>query len=318
MAAKAKGLAVAKTTIVQEKMPAKVRAGSKARLKNALQKAANTSHPANKQALFGVGLRKEHFSRLETQLETQLDFFEILLENHLRGGRPETILAQIATAYPLSFHGVGLNIGAASEPDLGYWQRIKTCFDRYQPFLVSDHLCWTGLPGAQLHNLLPLPYTAQNLRVLSERIQRLQDFLGRQMAFENVSAYFNWQASELPEWEFLAELAEAADCLILLDLNNLYVNACNQGFATADYLQALPAERVAQYHLAGYTAKPGFFFDTHANPVYPEVWELYRQALNWIGPRPTLIEWDTDIPPFEVLEAEALTARAIWQTRCPV
>lgn len=272
-----------------------------------------TSNPKNKQALFGVGLRKQHFPRLSASLDTGLDFFEVVSENHLAGGRPRQMLEHIASRYPLAFHGVGLNIGAPEPLNKEYIQRLKGLLDAHAPLVVSDHLCWTGFAQQQLHNLLPLPYTPQSLSQVVEQIQRAQDLLGRQLAFENVSAYFSWRENSLSESTFLAEMAERADCLLLLDLNNLYVNAVNQGFDASAFLRELPAARVAQYHLAGYSDRGAFLFDTHAHAVYPAVWSLYREALSCIGIRPTLVEWDEDIPAFEVLEAEALKARQIWE-----
>lgn len=268
--------------------------------------------------MFGVGLRSCHYRRLEQSLDTELDWFEALTENHLGSqGRPLRILEHVASRYPLSLHGVSLNLAAAQPLDYSYLRQLKAMIQRFQPLLVSDHLCWTGLAQANLHNLLPVPYHPDTLEWLVPRIRQVQDYLECQLALENLSAYFGFQQSSLSEWDFLAQLAEAADCLILLDLNNLYVNACNQGFEPLDYLQALPPERVAQYHLAGYTDTGSFLFDTHSQPVFPEVWQLYRQALQILGLRPTLLEWDENIPDFESLQAEALKAKAIWQALAP-
>lgn len=273
-----------------------------------------TSNPKNKQALFGVGLRKQHFPRLSSSLETSLDFFEVVSENHLAGGRPRQMLEHVASRYPLAFHGVGLNIGAPERLNRKYIKRLKSLLDVYTPLVVSDHLCWTGIAQRQLHNLLPLPYTPQTLSQVVERIKQAQDLLERRLAFENVSAYFTWSENSLSESAFLAEMAERADCLLLLDLNNLYINAVNQDFDASAFLRELPAERVVQYHLAGYSDQGTFLFDTHAHAVYPAVWSLYREALACIGIRPTLVEWDEEIPAFEILEAEALKARQIWET----
>lgn len=265
-------------------------------------------------ALFGAGLRACHFSRLEQQIETRLDWFEILTENHLGSqGRPRRILAQLAPRYPLGFHGVSLNLGSHEPLNYAYLTALRDFADEFDPIIVSDHLCWTGLRQAHLHNLLPIPYSEASLDYLVGRIQAVQAFLGRAIAVENLSAYLGFKASTMPEWEFLARLAEAADCHLLLDINNLYVNAVNQGFEPKLYLDAIPARRIAQYHLAGHTDTGRFLFDTHAAPVADPVWELYAYALRSKGVKPTLIEWDDAVPEFEVLEAEVLRARRIWE-----
>jgi len=264
--------------------------------------------------MFGVGLRTTHYSRLESNSDSQLDWFEILTENHLGSqGRPQTILAHLRQRYPFSFHGVSLNIASHEPLNLDYLRQLKRFADEYQPILISDHLCWTGLAERNLHNLLPIPYTPENLNYLARRIDQVQTVLERPLALENLSAYFDFKTSTLREWEFLAQLAQEADCKLLLDLNNIYVNACNHGFDARTYIDAIPADRIAQYHLAGYTDLGTHLFDTHSQAVYPDVWALYRYALQSKGLHPTLIEWDDEIPEFEVLEAEALKAKAIWQ-----
>lgn len=265
-------------------------------------------------ALFGAGLRACHFSWLEQQLETRLDWFEILTENHLGSqGRPRRMLELLAPRYPLGFHGVSLNLASHEPLDSAYLTALRDFVDEFEPIIVSDHLCWTGLQQANLHNLLPIPYSESSLAYLVARIQAVQALLGRRIAVENLSAYVGFKSSTMPEWEFLARLAQAADCYLLLDINNLYVNAINQGFEPRRYLDAIPAERIAQYHLAGHTDTGRFLFDTHAAPVADPVWELYAYALRSKGVKPTLIEWDDAVPAFEVLEAEVLRARRIWE-----
>ncbi len=264
--------------------------------------------------MFGVGLRTRHYTRLESDLESELDWFEILTENHLGSqGRPHLILEHLRQRYPFSFHGVSLNIASHEPLNRDYLTQLKAFAQEYKPVLISDHLCWTGLASANLHNLLPIPYSSENIDYLAARIQTVQNFLEQPLALENLSAYFNFKSSSLTEWDFLAQLAEQADCKLLVDINNIYVNATNHGFDAKVYLDAIPADRIAQYHLAGYSDLGTHLFDTHSQAVFPAVWELYRYALQTKGLRPTLIEWDDEIPDFEVLEAEALKAKAIWQ-----
>lgn len=270
----------------------------------------------------GVGLRKEHYTYLLSQsphFETiAVDWFEILTENYLfTQGRPRQVLDALRERFPITCHGVSLNVASAQPLDLDYVHRLKDFVNHYQPERVSDHLCWTGWPEHQMHNLLPFPYTQQTLSSLAERIQQIQEILQRPVAFENLSAYFAFPESEMTEAEFLAALATTTGCLILLDINNLYVNSHNFKTDPVAYLACLPADKVVQYHLAGYQSqtqnnhqgKGLFLFDTHSAPVYPDVWALYAQALAIIGPRPTLIEWDDQVPDFERLQAEALLAK---------
>lgn len=248
-------------------------------------------------------------------MSTALDWFEVISENHMdTRGRPWDVLERVAEHYPLACHGVSLNLASSEDLDLNYLQRLKGFVEHFQPRVVSDHLCWTGLRDSQLHNLLPFPFTQASLEHLRERILRVQDFLGRQIAVENLSAYFDFAHSSMSEWDFVARLSEEADCLLLLDLNNVYVNARNFDFDAREYIQAMPAERIAQYHLAGFSERDDFLFDTHSQPVYPEVWELYAYTLKEKGVRPTLVEWDADIPSFERVQAEAQRARELWQS----
>lgn len=265
-------------------------------------------------ALFGVGLRSSFYSELEQELRTPLDWFEVISENHMDSrGRPWEILESVAQAYPIACHGVSLNLASTEPLNQTYLKRLKDFVEHFQPLIVSDHLCWTGLSQANLHNLLPIPFTEASLQHLRERIARVQDFLGRRIAVENLSAYFDFAHSTMPEWEFVARLSEAADCQLLLDINNVYVNARNFDFDAQQYIRAIPAERIAQYHLAGFSEDKDFLFDTHSQAVYPEVWELYAYALKQKGIRPTLVEWDAEIPSFERVQAEAQRAKELWQ-----
>jgi hypothetical protein len=260
---------------------------------------------------FGVGLRPPHYGHV---LETRpaVDWFEVISENFLvDGGRPLDVLARVRADYPLVLHGVSLSIGSADPLDRGYLTRLRTLAERIEPAWISDHLCWSGIGGHTVHDLLPLPYSEQALGHVVERVGRVQDLLGRRIALENVSSYLTFCDSALPEWEFLAAVAERADCAILLDVNNVFVSAFNHGFDAADYLRGVPVERVVQFHLAGHSDHGTHLLDTHDHPVRDAVWELYATALRRFGALPTLIEWDDQIPPFEQLHAEAHRAAAV-------
>jgi uncharacterized protein (UPF0276 family) len=263
----------------------------------------------------GIGLRPRHFARvLECREPARLgvDFFEAISENYmLPGGRPLRVLAQVRERYPVLLHGVSLNIGSADPLDADYLAELCALAHRYQPAWLSDHLCWTGVRGRNLHDLLPLPYTEDVLAHVCERVRRVQDRLGRRIALENPSSYFAWQADAIPEAEFLAELAQRADCGILLDVNNVFVSAHNHGFDAEGYLARIPRERVFQIHLAGHSRERSLLIDTHDHPVCDEVWNLYEKAVRRLGPVSTLIEWDEQIPSLEVLTGEAARAREI-------
>jgi hypothetical protein len=211
----------------------------------------------------------------------------------------------------VTLHGVSLNVGSADPPDAGYLAELEELVFRTQPALVSDHLCWTGVGGHNLHDLLPLPCTEAVVTHVAERVRRVQDRLGRRIALENVSSYFACRDDGMPEWEFLARIAEQADCGILLDVNNVFVSAHNHGFDPRQYLAAVPAERVFQIHLAGHSRSGPLLIDTHDQPIGDEVWALYEAAVRRVGPVSTLIEWDDRIPALDVLAAEAGRARRI-------
>jgi uncharacterized protein (UPF0276 family) len=263
----------------------------------------------------GVGLRPRHFARvLEAPDSARLgiDFFEAISENYmLPGGRPLRVLEQVRERFPVVFHGVSLNIGSADPLDGDYLAELAALAGRYEPAWLSDHLCWTGVRGRNLHDLLPLPCTEPVLGHVCERVSQVQDRLGRRIALENPSSYFAYRADEMPEAEFLAEVAERADCGILLDVNNVFVSAHNHGFDAERYLAQIPRERVFQIHLAGHTRQRSLLIDTHDHPVCDEVWALYESAVRRLGPVSTLIEWDEQIPELEVLVAEAARAREI-------
>lgn len=263
----------------------------------------------------GLGLRPQHYKDI---LETRpaISWFEAISENYLGfsesplGGRPIEILERIRRDYPIVLHGVSMSLGSVDDLDLGYMHRLKALITRIEPEWISDHLCWTGVDHENLHDLLPLPYTEEALRHLTHKIKMAQDILGRRLAVENVSTYLSFRHSEMSEWEFLKELSERADCHILLDINNVYVSAINLGFDPMTYLKSIPAERIAQIHLAGHSraqtpAEGTLLIDTHDQPVPDPVWDLYAQSLRIHGEKPTLIEWDANIPEFSVLATEA-------------
>jgi len=262
-----------------------------------------------------VGLRPKHYPAiLERGAERALgvDFFEAISENYMvDGGRPLRVLDQVRGLAPLVLHGVSLDVGSADPLSGPYLDRLAALCDRFAPAWVSDHLCWTGQGRRNLHDLLPLPYTETVQRWVADRVRRVQDRLGRRIALENVSSYAAFTADEMPEWEFLAGVAERADCGILLDVNNVFVSAHNHGFDADEYIAAIPASRVFQIHLAGHSDGGELLVDTHDHPVCDEVWALYERALRRLGLVSTLIEWDDRIPEWEGLVLEAAKAREI-------
>jgi hypothetical protein len=260
---------------------------------------------------FGLGLRTAHYEEI-VATDPPLGWFEIITENYLvDGGRPLEWLDRIRADYPMVMHGVSLSIGGADPLDYDYLRRVKALAQRVQPMWISDHLCWTGLAGNNLHDLLPLPYTQEAVDHVVSRVHAVQDFLGRRILLENVSSYVEYRASTLSEWEFLSEVARVADCLILLDVNNIYVSAYNHGFDPQRYLAGVPAERVQQIHLAGHSNCGEFIIDTHDAPVIDPVWELYERAIRRLGPVPTMIERDDRIPPLADLLQELDRARQL-------
>lgn len=245
-----------------------------------------------------------------------LAFLEVHSENYFgAGGPPHHFLETLREHYPLSLHGVGMSLGSSTPLDLSHLSKLKRLIDRYQPAQVSDHLCWTSVDGTHAHDLLPLPFTHAMARHVAARIRRVQDVLGRRILVENASAYIAFAESEMSEWAFVNEVVEAADCGLLLDVNNLYVNAINHDFDPLDYLAAMPAQRIGEYHLAGYDVDDNVncLVDTHGKPVHAPVWALFEETVARLGARPTLIEWDADIPPLDTLLAEAAKADAILE-----
>ena len=260
---------------------------------------------------FGLGLRPEHYEEIVAS-PGKVSWFEALSENYMvKGGMPLFWLDRIRRDYPMALHGVSLSIGTTDAIDTAYLDDLKTLADRVQPMWVSDHLCFTGLGGLNMHDLLPLPYTEEALDHVAERVKRVQDHLGRRLVLENVSSYVTYAASELTEWDFIAALCQRADCDILLDVNNVYVSAFNHEFDAMAFLRAMPRARVRQFHLAGHTHKGSHIIDTHDHPIVPDVWELYAEAVKLFPGVPTMIERDADIPPYAELLTELNQARGI-------
>jgi len=253
----------------------------------------------------GVGLRTQHYRHI-LQEWPAVDWFEVLSDNYLNTqGRPLLYLDQIAERYPTALHGVALSIGSTDPLDLQYLAELKALRDRVGAHWVSDHLCWTGVNGHFGHDLYPVPFTEECLRHIALRVRMVQDFLEAPLVLENPSTYLRFAASTLSESEFIAALAAEADCGLLLDVNNLYVNAYNHEFDADDYLHALPLHRVVQFHVAGHTACEGYLLDTHNQRVLPEVWRLLARAVELGADASVLLEWDADIPSFPELHAEA-------------
>lgn len=256
----------------------------------------------------GVGLRTVHFGRILAE-HPKVDWFEILSENFMdTGGRPLYVLDQVCERYPVALHGVSMSIGSTDPLNREYLRGLKALAARTRAHWVSDHLCWTGVLGRNTHDLLPMPYTEEALAHTVKRVREVSEILERPLILENPSSYVEFKDSTLTEWEFLKRLATEADCGLLLDVNNVYVSAFNHGFDPRDYIDAIPADRVVQFHVAGHTNKGTHIIDTHSDHALPEVWELYRRAWARTGGAATLYEWDADIPELEVLLAEARKA----------
>lgn len=265
----------------------------------------------------GIGLRAPHHDALVASLP-DVGWLEAHSENYFAdGGAQIEALEKLRAHYPLSLHGVGLSLGTADTLDSEHLARLRRLIERTEPGLVSEHLCWGSVGGRFSNDLLPLPYTEEALRHMTSRVSQVQEYLGRQILIENVSSYLEFACSEMSEWEFLAGVAQGSGCGILLDVNNVYVSARNHGFDPARYFDAVPAALVQEYHIAGHTAveRGGMelLIDTHSAPVCDAVWVLYRDVLRRFGPKPTLIEWDSELPELPVLVAEAKRADAHLQ-----
>jgi hypothetical protein len=265
----------------------------------------------------GVGFRLPHYSHV---LDTKppMDWFEVISENFMvRGGTALANLEKLFAHYRVVPHGVSLSIGRAGPLDPTYLARLKALIDRIDPPWASDHLCWTGTASANMHDLLPLPLTRQGIDHVAAHVRQVQGFLERPFALENVSSYLTFTSSTMPEWEFLGEIAEKADCGILLDCNNIFVSSVNHGFDANAYVDAVAPDRVVQMHLAGHVDKGTYLLDTHSDHVREEVWELYRRATRRTGLTSTLIEWDEDIPSWDELALEATMARRMREETLP-
>ena len=260
---------------------------------------------------YGLGLRVEYYEAL-LEHPGPVEWLEIVSENYMvPGGRPLVWLERFRQRFPLAMHGVSLSIGSTDPLDDGYLARLATLAHRIEPAWISDHLCWTGVQGVNLHDLMPLPYTEEALAHVVERVSQVQEVLGRRILLENVSSYIRFADAQLTEWEFLSAVAERADCLILLDINNIHVSAHNHGFSPLDYLDGVPAARVQQFHLAGHEQGGPLLIDTHDAPVVDTVWQLYVEAVSRFGRVSTMIERDDHMPPLAELLAELEHARRL-------
>ncbi len=260
---------------------------------------------------FGLGLRSLHYEEVLATLPS-IDWFEIISENYMiPGGKPLDYLNKIREHYPVVMHGVSLSLGSTDPLDQTYLKQLKQLIDVVEPKWISDHLCWTGVHGRNMHDLLPLPYTTKTIDHLVSRIQQVQDTLGRQILLENVSSYVTYLESDMQEWEFLREIAIRADCFILLDINNIFVSSFNHEFNPQEFLQGIPKDRVYQFHLAGHANHGNYIIDTHDEPVVDSVWSLYADAVRRFGLVSTMIERDDNIPPLKELIAELNQAREI-------
>lgn len=260
---------------------------------------------------YGLGLRVDHYEEILDN-HPRIDWFEAMSENYMiPGGRPLHNLRRIRERYPVVMHGVSLSIGSSDPLNRDYLKKLKALASTVSPAWISDHLCWTGVENTNLHDLMPLPYTEEALTHVSDRVSEVQDFLGRRILLENVSSYVTFHDSSLTEWEFLSEIATRADCLILLDVNNVYVSSHNHHFDPLDYLRGVPADRVQQFHLAGHQRQGELIIDTHDAPIIDPVWKLYEQAIARFGFVSTMIERDDQIPSLAELVAELDVARGI-------
>lgn len=266
----------------------------------------------------GIGLRALHHREV-LEAPPDVGWLEVHSENFFGpGGEPLRVLAAVRARYPVSLHGVGLSLGSADELSQRHLKKLRALADRIEPAAISEHLCWSSVDHRFLNDLLPLPYTREALDCACERIDRAQEYLGRNILIENVSSYLRFADAEIPEWEFVATVARRTGCDLLLDINNIYVSACNHGFSAHNYLATMPPERIREIHLAGFEMEEGLLIDTHSRPVHEPVWQLYAEALGRFGPVPTLIEWDNDIPSLDILVAEASKAERLMASATEV
>jgi uncharacterized protein (UPF0276 family) len=255
----------------------------------------------------GIGLRAPHYREILDTLPS-LGWVEVHSENFFGGGAPLHTLRKVREHYPVSLHGIGMGLASTTPLDAGHLSALRRLCDDVQPAVVSEHLCWNASGGMVVNDLLPFPYTRKALTHVVSRIEQVQEKLGRQLLVENLSSYISFPHSDMTEGEFIAELTQRTGCGILFDIENLYVNMRNLGINAEAFIKSIPAKAVKEYHLAGYSVHDGCLVDTHNCAIYPEVWDLYAYVLQHIGPRPTLIEWDADIPALQVLMDEAAKA----------
>tara|TARA_R110002049_G_scaffold299206_1_gene489347 strand:- start:2865 stop:3734 length:870 start_codon:yes stop_codon:yes gene_type:complete len=260
---------------------------------------------------FGLGLRTDHYQYV-IENKPQVDWFEIISENYMvPGGKPLANLDKIRHDYPIVMHGVSMSIGSTDPLNKSYLKKLKKLIDRVEPHWISDHLCWTSVNQINSHDLLPLPYDETTIEHIVERIKQVQDILGRQMLIENLSSYVTYNDSEMPEWEFVNEIAKRADCYLLLDINNIFVSANNHHYEPQNYVDGIDSDRVMQFHLAGHSYNGNMIIDTHDHDVCDPVWDLYGYALERFGAVSTMIERDDNIPPFMTLRDELAIAEKI-------
>lgn len=266
---------------------------------------------------FGLGLRPQHYGDV-LDGDPDVDWFEVISENYMvPGGQPLKMLERIRARYPIVMHGVSLSIASTAPVDRDYLRQLRELADRFDPEFVSDHLCWTGVHGVNLHDLLPVPYTREALDHVCERVGVVQEAIGRPIALENVSSYVEYTHSEMTEWDFLAEMTRRTGCYLVLDVNNVFVSAFNHGWDASTFIQSIPCDRVVQFHLAGHEHAMTHIIDTHDAMVPDEVWDLYAQAVDRFGAVSTIIERDDNIPPLADLVGELSKARSIAMERIP-
>ncbi|HYD16003.1 MAG TPA: DUF692 domain-containing protein [Hyphomicrobium sp.] len=260
---------------------------------------------------FGLGLRSQHYQDI-LEGSPNVDWFEVISENYMvPGGKPLEILDRVRDRYPVVMHGVSLSIASTAPINKGYLRDLKMLANRCEPVFISDHLCWTGVHGINLHDLLPVPYTKEALDHVVSRVHYVQDYLGQAIALENVSSYVQFSHSEMSEWEFIAELTKRTGCWLVFDVNNVFVSAFNHDFDAHEFIAGVPKDRIVQFHLAGHEHNMSHIVDTHDAIVCDEVWDLYRAALRHFGPVSAIIERDDHIPPLAELVAELDEARAV-------
>jgi uncharacterized protein (UPF0276 family) len=286
---------------------------------NAKRRSSKTAHVAPAAGLegkppylgFGLGLRPQHYADI-LEGDPPIDWFEVISENYMvPGGQPLKMLDRIRARYPIVMHGVSLSIASTAPFDEDYLRDLKNLAKRAAPKFISDHLCWTGVHGVNVHDLLPIPYTEEALDHVASRVQHVQDYLGQAIALENVSSYVQFSHSEMTEWEFITELTKRTGCWLVFDVNNVFVSAFNHDFDAHDFIMNVPSDRIVQFHLAGHEHNMSHIVDTHDALVCDEVWDLYRTAIRRFGPVSTIIERDDNIPPLAEMVEELEKARTL-------